>query len=245
MTINNLKIALMLAITCAVLSSCKKSSNSTPTANSSQLVLSLKSDNSVTTFSLNPTNGVTLNGTGTSAANVTFTSGIANIASIRLETKKNGVAKEITTSNLTNVDLFAITPASIAAAIDTGTYKEIEVRIVLAKSATTALPVVLKGNFTSAGGAVVPLEFDFNDDAVLKFQSPDNFVVDGKTNITSILKLHLNMLLRGITSAQVDQAPRTNGVILISSTVNTAIYNKIKDNVIDSFEGEHFEHHDK
>jgi hypothetical protein len=93
----------------------------------SELAFAVTTDNPGTT--LDAVNGPMVQSTGTSAVHsgVTWASAIANIAHFKLEAKKNGVEKEVSTSSLTNVDLLAAIPAFlIKANIDTGTYKEIE-----------------------------------------------------------------------------------------------------------------------
>ena len=132
---------------------------------------------------------------------------------------------EIITKNLT-VDLFALTPATIAAKIDTGTYKEIEIKAVLQQSAGNDIPLKLNGTFTTPGGATVPVEFDYNDAAVIKVEA-ENVTVDCTNNVSAHLGLHLNRLLSSISSAELANATRTGGAIVVSSTSNTAIYNKV------------------
>lgn len=206
--------------------SCKKSDSTT----SPEISFAINTDNSVSTTSnaVNATNALSAITIGT--ANVTVTSGVANIAAFKLEAKKNNVKTEITTTNLMNVDLFALGQSLGSTKIDTGTYKEIEVKVLLVKSATTALPLVLKGYFTTKAGTQVPLEFDFNDNAILKAEA-SNVHVDGTKDLVTTVNLHVNKLFGNITSAEVDQTTRTNGTILISSTVNAALYNKILANV--------------
>jgi hypothetical protein len=180
----------------------------------------------------------------TTPASVTWTSGIANITSFKLEAKKAGVKTEIQSKNITNVDLFSVTPSSISATIDTGVYSEIEVKVIFSRSTTANLPLVLKGNFKTTGGALIPIEFDFNDDGVIKAQLA-NVIVDGSKDLRTIINMHLNTLLAGITSAEIDTATRTNSAIVISSTLNSGIYNKIVSNVTLSGDSKGFEKHEK
>ncbi|MDB4925408.1 hypothetical protein [Mucilaginibacter sp.] len=215
------------------LNACKKD-NSAVTTSATQVTFALSATNpsnllpaSITTPGMT-TNSVSTNAT---SASITWTSGTANIASFKLEAKKKNTAIEITSKNLTNIDLFAISPASISAAIDTGTYTEIELRVLLVKSTTAAIPLTLKGNFTTQGGVVVPIELDYNDDALIKVEA-ENITIDGKTDVATLAKLNLTKLISGMAAAQLDAAVRTNGAIIISSTVNATIYNKIKDNIL-------------
>lgn len=244
---NHIIKALSALVLVLAFNACKK--DSTPVTATTQVSFGVSAMNAsnVLPASVNSP-GITTNAIGTTGAvataSITWTSGIANIASFKLEAKKKNTAIEITSKNLTNIDLFAITPAAISTAIDTGTYSEIELRVVLAKSATTAIPLTLKGNFTTQGGVIVPIELDFNDDAIIKVEA-ENITVDGKTDIAALAKINLTKLVGGMGSATLDAAVRTNGTIIISSTVNTTIYNKIKDNILLCGSWGGFSHHDK
>ncbi len=240
-----LQSGIAIVIAGAFLASCKKASSPVISLNP-QVSFSMKADNFVTPVAAaNPGNGVITMSSNTASANVTWTSGVANISHFQLEAKKHGVETEITSNTLTHVDLFALTPAFISANIDTGTYSEIEVRVVLSKTTTADLPLTLKGNFTTASGLVLPVELDFNDDAVIKAGS-DNVVVDGGKDLVNKLSMHLNKLLWNVSSQELDATTRgsANG-ILISSTVNVSIYNKIKANLTSCSESKGFEKHEK
>jgi hypothetical protein len=146
-------IKLMGAILlCVVIlsSSCKKAADTSPTA-SAQISFGLSSDNPMVTFSVPGTiaiNGLVTMGPPLGTAAITWTSGIANISKFQFEAKKNGKAIELNSSGNIHVDLFALNATLTSLAIDTGTYKEIELRIVLAKSTSADFPFVLKGTYT-------------------------------------------------------------------------------------------------
>jgi hypothetical protein len=236
-------LAVLLAAT--LFNSCTKN-GAAPSSSAPEVLFGIKSDNALTTLAATPnagSNGLTTNSISTGADSVTWNSGIANIARFQFEAKKHNTEVEINSKNLTNVDLFAITPSLIGATIDTGTYKEIEIRIVFEKTTSTALPLVLKGTFKSAGTAV-PIELDFNDNAVIKAQSED-VVVDQTKDLATTFSMHLNKLLAGVSAADIDAATRTNDSIIISDTVNISLYNIIKANVTSSCESKGFEKRDK
>ena len=235
---NYFSIAAIGVLAAISVTSCKKSSDANGTTATAQFVMSLNSDSSSINLSSTGNNNIAVNSIGANAtaaspANVTFTSGTANVSSFKFEATKNGKPVEFVTNNLNNIDLFAAAASSINAKLDTGTYTNVEVRIKLAKSATL-IPLVLKGTYTSFGGAVVPLQIDFNEDAEIRIEVKDKIVVNGKTDLATALKMHLNRLFAGVSSGDVDKATRTSGVILINSTLNTVIYNKVKTNIITS-----------
>lgn len=238
--------SLAVLLTAFLFSSCTKKEDA-PAFLSPQISFALNTDNSlnIQTFGSTASSGNGLMvGTTLTNASVTFTSGVANIAAFKLEAKRNNMKIEITTKNLTNVDLFGLNQLLATVPIDTGTYKEIEIKAVLAKTTTTNLPLVLKGYFTTKGGTQVPLEFNFNDNAVLRAEV-ENIHLDGKKDLATTISLHLNKLLANITAADIDHTTRINNTILISSTVNVDLYNKILANLASSVGCKGFELHEK
>ena len=129
--------------------------------------------------------------------------------------------------------MFSLTPALTGASIDTGTYKEIEVKVMFTKSNTAAIPLTLKGTYTPASGTAVPVELYVNDELTIKVEA-ENVVIDNTKNVQSMISLHLNEFLTGINSATLDLAAKTDGKIVISSRSNIDLYNKIKFNVSNS-----------
>jgi len=210
-----------------------KNNDVTPT--SSQLSFAMGSDNPVATLaSANtgaPGSGMTVfAATGTQS--IAWTTATANISQFKFEAKKDGTPIEIKASGIANVDLLATLPTTINTTIANGKYTEVEVRVVLAKqTGTGAFPFVLKGVYTTKAGTTFPVEFDFNEDLELK-ASANDIIIDGKNDLLAKLSLHLSQLLANVTAQEIDQTnrPPVNGVttILINSTTNTTLYNKIK-----------------
>jgi len=245
---------LMIAAATMLTISCKKGPNggsylSAPTT-SSQMSFAVNADNGTGTstsgtnsLATNSTGSNNNNGTGASTS-VNWTAGIANISGFKFEAKKRGVQIEITSKNMATVDLFAATPPSIGATIDTGTYSEIEVRIEFSQTNGTNLPLVIKGTFTPATGAAIPIEFDLNDNAEVRVES-QNVVVDGKTDISTIVTMHLNKLLSNVSTTDLANATQTNGTIVISKTSNNNIYGRILNNLSSCGDSHGFDHHDR
>jgi hypothetical protein len=221
--------------------SCKKDGTAGST---SQVSFALSADNTIAPISAtNKSGGIIAASTTTATAgSISWTSGIVNISKFKLEAKKNGKQIEIESKNLSNVDLFALTPSLISASIDTGTYKEIELRAVFTKSTTADIPVKLKGTFTTAGGAIIPIEFDFNEDATFKAEAA-NITVSTTTDFTAKLNLHLNIVLSDVVSAELDKATRTNGTIIISSSSNPLLYAKAIVNIAKAMGSKGFDEH--
>jgi len=236
--------AIVLAGTSTFLGSCKKDNTTPSSAGNSQLSFGVRADNGTgTSLSANSGNG-SGNNTPSATASVNFTSGTANISGFRLEATKRGLQIEVRSNNLTNIDLFAINASVTGVTIDTGTYTHIEIRVELSKSSTAALPLMLKGTFTNASGTVIPIELDFNDDAEIRAEAQD-VVVSSTTSLTTIVTMHLNKLLAGVSASQLNSATLTNGTLVISNSINTGIYNQVKNNISNCGDDGGFDRHDR
>lgn len=242
---NNIKIAIVVLALATGLFSCKKDGSVDPLSAGSKVSFGLKADNA--SMVLASTSGMAVNGIGTNAASpvINWTAGTANVTKFQFEAKKAGVKTEIEVTGLKNINLFAVDPSFFPSKIDTGTYSEIEVKLVLAKASGTNIPLQLKGSFTKTDGTVVPVELDVNDDMVLKTEI-NNVVIDNTTDLKTTFMLHLNKIFSGITAADLSAATLTSGTIVISSTSNTVLFNKAKANVVNigghKVEGEHHGH---
>jgi hypothetical protein len=230
-------IALLAVVS---LAACKKN-GAAPLSKTSQLTFQAQADNSVANLSASPAAGSNL-ATNSVISGLTFTGGIANISKFQLEAKRNGVETEIESKNLTNVDLFALSPSIANTTIDTGTYREIEIKLVLLHSSSGAIPLKLTGTFTNSSGTAVPFEFDLNDDVTIKAEAA-NIHVTSTTDFLALIHLHLGRLEKGVTAADLDTASLTNGTLVISSTSNTTIYNTVLANFGTCGENEFREHH--
>ncbi|MCR8557791.1 hypothetical protein KXD93_09070 [Mucilaginibacter sp. BJC16-A38] len=240
----NIKIAIVALALATSLFSCKKDSGVSPSSSSpAKISFGLKADNP--SFSLASAPGLTINSTTSSASVINWTAGTANVSKFQFEAKKAGSKIEIESTGLKNINLFAIDPSFLPVKIDTGTYSEIEVKLVLAKSTSAAIPLQLKGSFATAGGTVVPVELDVNDDLVIKTEIK-SVVIDATTDLKTTFMLHLNKIFSGITAADLEAATLTSGTIVISSTSNAALFNKAKANAVNigghEVEGEHHGH---
>ncbi len=218
------------------------------------LLASCKKDNSLKSITPQVSFGIHADGFTTTlpsfgaatakTASLTWTAGTANISGFELEAKKGSVDTEIQADQLTDIDLFNSTPKLISAVITRGIYSGIDVKVILSKSATAAIPLVLKGNFKNAAGNIIPVEFDFNDDAVIKV-ALTNVVVDGTKDLSTLISIHLNKLMANVTAAEIDTASRTNNIVVISSTQNSSIYQKVTSALTSACDSEGFEKHDK
>lgn len=230
------KTSMIAVILLAVvsLSACKKNSNSTVATGTSKLTFQMSAVNSSTSLSSVPDSVPAI-------AGLTWTAGAANIGKFSFEAKRNGVSINIESHNLASVDIFALTPLVTYVTLDTGTYKEIEIRTFLVKTDSIP-PLKLSGTFTNDSTKVIPIEFDLTDNSTVQVEA-HNITISGTTDYTALLGLELNRVTKGITAADLNAATLTGGSIIISKTSNTALYYKMKSNISRCGHSEFREHH--
>jgi len=226
----NLKTGTIAAIMLAVIvfAACKKNSVSPSATTGPQLSFQMMADNNASLAAAS-NNALQTNALSTGIPGLTITAAVANISKFKLEAKKNGVETEIITKNLSNVNLFALSPSIANVTILPGTYTEVELRVDLDRSNTDSLPLKLNGTFTNSGGKVIPFEFDLNNNVEIKAEA-ENIVITDTTNFAAIVHMHLPKLEAGITAADLDAATLTNGILVISNSSNTSLYRRILDN---------------
>lgn len=232
--INSMAIVVLMVV---ALASCKKNGAS-PASTTPQMAFQIKAINS--SAGLTSANGLVTQ--STTSASITWTSGTANIARFKLEAKKDGTEIELTSKNLSNVDLFAISPSVTSITLNPGTFTEIEIKVMFTHSVDPAsLPLVLKGTYNN-GTSDIPVEFDLNDEATIKAEA-ENVTVAAGMDYTSLVQMHLDKLTKGIATADLDGAAQTNGTIVISQTSNTTLYDAIRLNLGTSCDNQFKEHH--
>jgi hypothetical protein len=210
------------------LAACKKSSSPTTLSANSKLSFQLQAINS--TASLAGTTGSATDSTS-AIPGLTWTAGTANIGRFTFEAKRSGVSIEIESRNLTNVDLFALTPLETYVTLDTGIYKQIEIKAYLQGSGNDSVPPLkLVGTFTNDSAKVIPIEFDLTDNAIVQVEA-NNIDINGSTDYVALLDMQLTRVTKGISAAELNKAKLTGGKIIISRTSNTFLYNRLRSNI--------------
>ncbi|HWZ16055.1 MAG TPA: hypothetical protein VNW95_12525 [Mucilaginibacter sp.] len=177
------------------------------------------------------TQNSTLTTTATTGANITWQSGYANVASISFEGKNQDNKQsheDFIESAVYKLDLFGTTQLIGKVDLAVGTYRNVDFKIELKQTASGAA-LFLKGVYASAKGNI-PVELSLNegnDNMEIKAIAKD-LTVGAKDSYIAYINLHLDKLIVGVKSADLDAATLTGGTIVISSTSNVAIYTKIK-----------------
>lgn len=165
-----------------------------------------------------------------SNSSLTWTSGNVNVSEIDFEAKSKNAEIEFELKQAFNVDLFNLSPVLGSVTLPDATYEEVELKLALRKSATSAVPLTLKGSYTDGSGTKTPVEFYFNEDIEVEVEA-ENLIVSGTNDYLGLINFQLNKFLTNIISADFSGAAKTNGVIVISSTSNIELYAKLKSNL--------------
>lgn len=164
-----------------------------------------------------------------SNSSITWTSGSLYINEIDFEAESKNTEIEFELKKPVSVDLFNLSPLLGSVSIPDGTYDEVELKLELKKSDTN-MPLTLKGTYTDANGAKIPVEFYFNEDFELEVEAED-LIVNGSNDYLGLINVQLNKFMTNVISADLSNASKTNGVIVISSTSNANLYSKLKANL--------------
>lgn len=215
-----LRFGFVAVMMCVVFAGCKKTDVASSPADP-QLTFAVVPDNPTVTF------------TAAAVAKQTFTwtSGTANITRFRLNAMRGGIASEYSSAPLSNVDLFSPANLFSTISIPKGDYMTVRAAIVFTQTTGAPFPLVLSGTYTNAGGTAYPVELDFNDNLEINI-NVSNIIADGSKDFTANIAMHLNMLLAGITPADMDAAKvSATGTIIIGKTINPTLYAKVKSNM--------------
>lgn len=179
--------------------------------------------------------GPTVSGSGlvvgiNSNSSITWTSGSINVSEIDFEAESKNAEIEYELKQAFNIDLFNLSPVLGSISLPDATYEEVELKLVLRKSATSNVPLILKGVYTDGTGNKVPVEFYFNEDFEAEVEA-ENIVVSGSNDYIGLINVQLNKFLTNVVSADLGGAVKTNGVIVISATSNMDLYAKLKANL--------------
>jgi hypothetical protein len=160
---------------------------------------------------------------------INWTTGRFNIQKIELSAKKEAREISLEQKNLTNIDVLKLGTIAGSIPLPTGTYNDVEIKLSMVVSETNR-PLTLVGKYIEASGTQIPVEVHFNENLALK-KSASQIVIRGD-KYTADITLEINNLAKNLTQSDFGQTTRgTGGGIFVSSTVNTALYNKLKANL--------------
>jgi hypothetical protein len=217
----------LLAVT--ILVSCKKTSNS----DTGKLSLQFNALNSgvVKTTSISDiqtsSTSVTTNAVPTG---INWTSGYIYVSEIEFKAVKDNTTEiKYKSEGSRKVDLFNLNAFAGDFNIPSGVYNKIKFEIEIGAPQGVKDPgVYLSGTY---GATPIVFAYDESGDQFEIEVEGRNFTFDGAKNYNSLINLHLNLLLDGVSNADLDAATKINGTIVINHTNNIAIYQKAKQNL--------------
>jgi hypothetical protein len=172
------------------------------------------------------TNGRTLEGNF-----LVFTSGFITIREIQFEAETDNDSIEVNLEQVTKID-FATgvsTPDISGLMIPAGTYREVEVEIELQDDGDQPA-VVLNGSFTDGEGVNHPVRFEFNSGETFEVAREGAITFGGGETILAQVTFNPHIWFAGISNEQLKSALKNaQGVIVISSTHNTNIFDIVAD----------------
>ena len=129
------------------------------------------------------------------------------------------------------VDLFGLSTLVGSISLPPGVYHEISLKLVAYQSDAGDSPVFyLSGTYTDAGGSVIPIVLQVNEDIEFRVKQ-EGFLLNASVDYTSLVHMNLSLLFADVTAGDLDGATLTDGKIIISAASNAGIYNSILDNL--------------
>lgn len=175
----------------------------------------------------NPSVAYNLKSTNTSSpvarvagGSISWSAAYANVTEIRFETENNAVEIEYTSEARKKVDLLSTQSTLGNVQVPAGVYSRAEFEIELSGTATESA-LELQGSFNGT-----PVLFKVGGNYEIETERENITIVDGK-DYTSVTALNFSLLTQGVTEAMLSNATLTNGTIVISSSSNSDIYEKM------------------
>ena len=140
------------------------------------------------------------------------------------------------------VDLFNLNSVIGEISLVPGIYDEISIKIESFKSDAGSSPVFyLSGTYSNSTNAAKRINVIVNEDFEIMVKNIDT--LSAVYDYTTVIQMNLTLLMSDILESDLDNAVLTNGKIIISSTSNAALYDKIRKNLLECEDSE-FEHED-
>lgn len=224
-----LKKLLLLSISSALLAiSCEKDSDDPPSSSpdgSSFLDIKLQASN--TSFPL-------LKSTSAATPALNWDSSHIVVSKIEFEAEKKDPVSEVSFEwkGPKTIDLFSPDAFVGSISLPPGVYHEISVKLRSRSSDAGVSPeFFVSGTYTNAGGSVIPIAVLVKEDFEIRAKQ-EGFLLDASAeDYSTLIHIHLNLLMADITAEDLDGASLTGGTILISLSSNPDLYDKILANL--------------
>lgn len=177
--------------------------------------------------------GITV--TRTMAASLVFNSGYVIVREVVFDgDKSDGSSVSITEEKITTIDLVTgnANPEFVMD-IPAGTYTSVNLGIEI-QDETSKPSVVATGVYTNDAGVATPVRFEFNSGEVFEANANSPVTLSQNTPATAKITFDPHVWFSTISKSQLDNAARTNGVIIISETKNAGLFNIVADRLDDA-----------
>jgi len=205
---------------------------------------------------LNPSFNLPVTSTGlkaasaTSIVHVTAATLLVSKLSFGAELKstikaKDSITIEYTWNGPKVIDLLNPTNEFGQLTLQPGFYDEIELRVSSVRNSSDTVPIFnLKGDYTNSTNVVTPIVFTVNQAVLLNTELKNDTISSSLgTNFSGVVQVYLDQLFVNILPADLDNAVKTNGTIVINSTTNKNLYQIIAVNFLKRHHGEYHRRH--
>ena len=129
-----------------------------------------------------------------------------------------------------NLDLFSSKDSIGKITPPDGNYKDVKVMLHLKKSIDSKLSFLLNASYTDHKGAIIPIRVGNSDEFQVRLSVSD-ITINPVKDYKVLIRYDLDKVWDGISIEDLDRAYRiSNGTMVISSSLNTELYEIIKKN---------------
>lgn len=175
--------------------------------------------------------GATSSSGRTMASGLSFTSGFITIREVQFEVESDTDSVEVNLEQITKIDFAtgATTPDISGLSIPAGTYREVEVEIELQDDGDQPA-MVLEGTFVDGEGISHPVRFEFNSGETFEIEKEGTIIFTSAESVLAQITINPHVWFHGVENEQLSLATKNaQGVIVISETQNTSIFNTAAD----------------
>ena len=183
-------------------------------------------------LSFNPVNTSQSISAGRVKANaLEFTEGTIRIAAIQFEAETDSDSIEVDWEQNVVMDFATgmTTPDLSAMTFPLGTYREVEVEVELLDE-NSVPSIIINGTFTDSNNGTHPIRFEFNSGETFEVEKEGTITFGEGDRVLSQITFNPGAWFSEVSSAALESATKdSSGVIVISSTQNTRIYDIVAD----------------
>lgn len=185
-------------------------------------------------FQFNTVNSSSSIPTGRIAANsLAFTSGVIRLEEIEFEAEVDDVdSVEADIDIVVEIDFATgqTNPDLSALVFPAGTYTETEVELELLYNGNNDTPgIEVEGTFVDSQDASHPIKFIYNEDQTFEVEREGTITFTEGASVIAQVTFDPALWFAGVTSAELEAATKTDGVIIISENSNSNIYDTVAD----------------